>query len=813
MIVDIYTITNALSHSVAIDDDSFRYRALCDESYVQLVFTTPQHVEIDLLSYIEVNGERYYLLSPAEITSQNTRNYAYKARFESRASLLKLYRFKNHVDGKLNTTITATPAEHLQMIIDSVNASDDILSWAMGTCIVAAEKTINYNYLTCLEALQLLAAEFNTEWSVDGNKVSLGKVVHDVEEPISLAYGRGKGFLPGVGRTMFGTAYPCTHLYVQGGERNIDPSKYGSKTLLLPPSRPILNYDGTYFSDEIGYDASKGVSYVAWTRDMVRRVNIRRVDYHSEGVLDCTEIYPHRVGTVTDVIIRGNANIAYNYFDIVDSNIPWELNYSNYEIVGQPMTIVFQSGNLAGREFGVKYHHHFGSVSDPGGHFEIIPQEYDGVLMPSVDYAPAVGDKYAVFNIALPDSYIANDSDKSGASWDMFRKAVRYLHEQEVDKYTFTGKLDRKYIRDNNLYDKLRVGEYVSFTNEGFQPEAALLRIGEVKDSLTTPEDVEITLTQRPVPRTSKLQAIVTDSKINASIEQVAASSVRESKDVRAQILSTTLFPSQLKTINGESIIISDYGDTNIEIAGGGGTTPLVKISSTDEAYIVVESELQNEFTITPKVLSIDDYGTGPDESLNFGLATTEDVITHLEPIWDRVENGTSNLYTKMVEIASGCIYDRSGDIEYALPSASEEFKDNADYIIATTDYVDNKSSDVYIADFRLPYLQDTENDTPIDFMALWHAIQDYKVVLVRNGDGGFCVVSNVTAQQGISIGTTRIPARVTFTINNGIEVYSATAKGGDINAIKASDKSVKTLVTEDTIGDINTLLETIIAG
>jgi hypothetical protein len=136
----------------------------------------------------------------------------------------------------------------------------------------------------------------------------------------------------------------------------------------------------------------------------------------------------------------------------------------------------------------------------------------------------------------------------------------------------------------------------------------------------------------------------------------------------------------QLKTINGKSIV----GEGNIEIdgGGGGGTTPIVKITSTNETYIDVESGSQNNFTITPKVCAIDDAGgaSGRED----GLASAFDVQMHLEPIVDSVDKGTSNIYTKMVEIASGCIYDRSGDIVYALPSASEEFKDNAEDVLAT---------------------------------------------------------------------------------------------------------------------------------
>ena len=62
--------------------------------------------------------------------------------------------------------------------------------------------------------------------------------------------------------------------------------------------------------------------------------------------------------------------------------------------------------------------------------------------MPNDIYKLAVGDKYAVFHVALPDAYVCNNSDKSGASWDMFREAARFFYENTGELFTFKGELD-----------------------------------------------------------------------------------------------------------------------------------------------------------------------------------------------------------------------------------------------------------------------------------------------------------------------------------------------------------------------------------
>lgn len=67
-----------------------------------------------------------------------------------------------------------------------------------------------------------------------------------------LEYGKDKGFVPGLGRSNKDGNRPVTILYVQGGEQNIDFSKYGSKELLLPKNQR-LEYEGrAYVSDAEG---------------------------------------------------------------------------------------------------------------------------------------------------------------------------------------------------------------------------------------------------------------------------------------------------------------------------------------------------------------------------------------------------------------------------------------------------------------------------------------------------------------------------------------------------------------------------------
>ena len=95
----------------------------------------------------------------------------------------------------------------------------------------------------CWAVLGRLAEEFDTEFEIVGKTINLRKVEYYKDAPLKLSYGKGNGFLPGVGRANQGDNLPVEILYVQGGERNIDYSAYGSQTLLLPKSQE-LEYQG-----------------------------------------------------------------------------------------------------------------------------------------------------------------------------------------------------------------------------------------------------------------------------------------------------------------------------------------------------------------------------------------------------------------------------------------------------------------------------------------------------------------------------------------------------------------------------------------
>lgn len=479
---------------IEVDDNSYRHRAIMGDNSITLYFSLAEHIEIPVGAYCDFENERYTLMRPERLKKKHGRYFEYTVIMEAAEAKAKFWKFRNPVDGRLKFSYTARPHEHLQMFVDNMNRRDS--GWQIGGCIEGVEIPINYDHVFCYEALSLMASEFNTEFEIIGKTVSLHKVQYNKDSPIALSYGRGKGFKSGLGRDNSGDRPPVEILFIQGGERNINASEYGSSTLLLPKEQTIA-YDGEHFEDEDGFNAEYARTYLTDDMGLSVRRSDKALTSWVEDSLDCSDIYPRRVGTVSGVTIVDAAN---NFFDIIDDSIPADLNFEECLIAGETMCIRFQSGMLAGKEFDVRYVHAAKNGKE-ARRFEIVPQEIDGQKMPNATFAPVVGNTYAVFGCMLPDGYIRDDESKTGASWDMLRAAVRYLYENEDMRFSFTGTLDGIWARRDwaNVGGKIKLGAYISFSDEHFHQEGSLVRITGIKDYINNPHSPEVTLSNATV--------------------------------------------------------------------------------------------------------------------------------------------------------------------------------------------------------------------------------------------------------------------------------------------------------------------------
>ncbi len=477
-------------------DESYRYRSIMGEHTLTLYFSLPAYTEIPTGAWCEFQGERYTLNQPAKVVKHNSKYFEYTLTMDSEGANLKNYKFRNPNDKTLKFPFTASPRYHIQILVDCLNSSpsfgggqgEDSPSfgggrgedWLVGTTIEASEKLISYNHNNCLEALEMIAKAFETEYEIIGKTIHLHKVEYFKNNPLPLQYGKGKGFKTGVSRTTEQSR--ITRLYVQGGERNIDRSKYGNKELLLPKSQEYVYEGVTFISDD------KGLS--------IAIKNAPNPSFGGAGggineqSLDLSHIYPKRKGRVSAVF---EVDKAKHFYEFTDTTIPQALNFWDMRINGEKMLIYFESGMLSGREFEVNHYDHTQK------RFQLQPKEEDGTTMPNDIFKPAVGDQYSVYNMQMPNAYICDNATQSGASWEMMKEACKYLYENRADLFTFTGDLDGIWAKKQwtNVGGRLKMGAYIHFSDTEFQRTPVAIRIVGLKEYVNNPYSPQIELSNK----------------------------------------------------------------------------------------------------------------------------------------------------------------------------------------------------------------------------------------------------------------------------------------------------------------------------
>lgn len=567
----IYNSSNIPILDIEVDDSSYRYRALMRSDELTLMFSLAEHVELPLGAWCDFGG-KYELMSLSNVTVHHRRNYEYRVVMYSAMERTKNYVIYNDVDHRLKFDLTATPYEHLAMVVANLNDRES--GWSIGSYINAEPHTIGYNHTTCWDAIVQIANTFGTEFEISGKTISLGKVEYYRSDPLELGYGKGNGLRPGVNRIS--SSMPIGSVYVQGGSRNISLENYDAPTLHLPQGYSFY-FNGDFCGQGAGPRMSTdlyGTCVSLWNAPPGA----------TELSLDLSDFYPKREGVVSGVVYEYRKNyytsvdamvavypdLATNdeewqhvFIHFYDSTIPNDLNYEECLMgTGQPLTVIFQSGELVGREFNVTFHKQALTkkieeegqegyvILIPENRFEIELATIDGVDMPSRLYRPSSGDEYAIFNCSLPQSYINSGSvSKQGAEWDMLREAANFLYENSEPQVAYKGDLDPIYAKQNwlNIGSKLQCGCIISFSDPAVQVEPIEVRIVGIRQYVNNPYAPTIEFSNELVSPTltSKLSEIkAQESKVEsmvASANRYTGRSWHNAKETAEMLIKAAL--------------------------------------------------------------------------------------------------------------------------------------------------------------------------------------------------------------------------------------------------------------------------------
>lgn len=456
----IYRPDGKLWREVVALDSSFCEETLERFNRISLDFVLAEEVLVPEFCYVTWRGERYSLFSTPKVVKVSTREYRYTLNLDGRHLELDRVLVKDKL-GRTKFVFTGRTDQYAELI------SDCLPSWKVGACTTGdVTRVIAFNNTSLLEACRMVASKFETEVQLTDGAISFGRVERYKSDPLLLAYREGlkKDITvePDPKETAIG------RLYVVGGDRNIDPAKYGGHQLHLPKGGKVSVGSHSFVADAEG-------RYISLEGDT--RLNT------SERAFDATSIYPKRVGTVSKVEQVGDE------WDVLDDANT--IDYAQHRVGGDTMRLEFQSGRLAGRTFDLatKEDKLVGYV-DGEKRFKLVRKEIDGVLMPEpTTFYPAVGDKYAIFGCSLPDEYITS------AEGEMLLRGAEYMAERLEPRLQYRAELDGLWAKKSwgTVAHKLVVGTIVRL--EGASSE---VRISSVRTSLNSPYTPRITFSNAP---------------------------------------------------------------------------------------------------------------------------------------------------------------------------------------------------------------------------------------------------------------------------------------------------------------------------
>lgn len=451
--ITIYGSDGTVKCKIEPGSSSQQDKVLQGDNVLSLSFTHYAFLELDVNDWCDFAGERYWLMEKYLPKEKNKGEWQYDVKLYGIESLVKRFLVLNNTDGQNEAvfTLTAPALDHVRLIVECINnGMDNTTNWKVGEVVETANLTIDYEGTYCDEALKKVAEAAETEWWVEGSTVNVSRCEHG--EELTLRYGES---LTGLERDEADNVKFYTRLFPIGSSRNIDAEKYGYSRLQLPEGKKYVDMD-----------------------DLVSKYGVIH-HYEQEAF---SGIYPRRVGTVGSVRQEetkdtdGNPFVIY-YFK--DDGLTFDPN--DYEIAGLVKHVVFESGELAGRDFEVNYD---SKTKD----FEIIttwPYE-DDTQLPGGNLVPKAGDQYILWNIRMPDEYYTLAEQEFEAA------VAQYNAKHCVDASVYKAPTNPKWVERTGA--GLYVGRRVRLESAEFFPETGYRssRITRVTRKVEDPAQMDL---------------------------------------------------------------------------------------------------------------------------------------------------------------------------------------------------------------------------------------------------------------------------------------------------------------------------------
>jgi hypothetical protein len=527
--IDIFR-AGTLFVSVKIDDksSSTQTKTIMGENFIGFQFDLNFFASFKPGDYCEVFGETYKLNETPAVTKESKFKYHYTIKMQSEGSDLAKVQFlflgSDNTLKESDFSLMGTAQTFLNLILQ--NSNRVLSGWSLGEVITTDYKNLTFSSDTCLSALAKIAEAFKTEYWLIGKTIHLTKVANDAG--ITFKHGKGKGLYE-IQRQQTSGSSVITRLYPYGSDKNL-PSDYGSQKLRLRVISIYAISNLTCVVTDVGGGQSNfNFSFTPATDPSVTALTISRrlagtndpwinstgspssprslvidsgtyefmftslpigvstsivtigstiltpllsgfpqpfIENNTDqfGIIEYVQtfddVYPHRTGTLSAV----DATDVYKFRDAaIDFDINSQL------LPGLTPKVVFNTGQLSGYSFEIK------SFNNTTKEFTILKNKDETSLdIPSTSLKPAIGDKYVLVDIKMPDVYITT------AENELLAKAQDMIARFSLPQYTYNIVLDPVFIRNHGY--TINIGDEVWITDSDLEVNRKIRVINTVRN-------------------------------------------------------------------------------------------------------------------------------------------------------------------------------------------------------------------------------------------------------------------------------------------------------------------------------------------
>lgn len=486
--IEIKDISGQVKFSTSINNGAKGKFTLMKEDYIILPFSAAKPIPFKLGDYVDMSGvldesmggklAKIYEITDIQKPTYNTSTGGYDYELQMNAYYWKwknkVFKYTpEHAASEASWSLTAALDVQLGVFLRNLKAlgytyRGEDFTFSIDDTVENKALAMAYDNMNLLDALFSMAGEdkWNCDCWITDNVIHFGHC--EFGDTVKIERGVEASDIT---RSESQGTY-ATRIYAFGSTKNI-PTNYRptdeqsvingvvQKRLMLPTDTPYI-------------DAYESMSQEEAIEDVV--------------VFD--DIYPRRVGTLSDVHTRteeveneDGTKETVTYYRYKDTGLEFK---EEYIIDGQDLKIKFQSGKLNGMEFGVIFNPK--PKDDTRGEqlWEVVRNEDYGRPLPDDIMYPEDGDEYILsgFDIQLvSDQYIPE------AEQELKEKAQKYADKVKKDDGTYLTTLRSSWVKKDLVSRTFEFGQRVNLVDDTFFENGRISRVLGWEMNLDIPWD------------------------------------------------------------------------------------------------------------------------------------------------------------------------------------------------------------------------------------------------------------------------------------------------------------------------------------